>query len=320
MKKKFFSLAFIFFIIFLIFNIFSHSIEINNIIIYSIEIFIKNIFPSLFPMFILSNVLISIGLPEFLGNVFSRITTKLFNVKGVAAFVFFMSMFTGFPSNAKYVKDLLDKKLIDELTANKILIFTFFSNPLFIINTVGIMFFNNIKIGILMLISHILGNIIVGLIFRNIYYRKEAIEENLSIKKSLKIFHDKINNTNIFKSFLDNINNSLSILLTVFGIITSFLIFNQIINENIKLNPLSNSILTGLLEFSSGLKTISISNINYSLKLYVSMFFISFGGLSVHAQVLNILENYKINYYIFLLSRIIHGLISIFLLYIFINL
>ena len=81
--------------------------------------------------------------------------TKLFNVKGIGSFVFFMSMISGYPSNAKYVKELLDKKLINEVDANKILMFTCFSNPLFIINTVGIMFFNNIKIGFFMLISNI---------------------------------------------------------------------------------------------------------------------------------------------------------------------
>lgn len=320
MKKKFFSCVFILFILFLLFNMFFHSIDINNIILFAMETFITNIFPSLFPMFILANILSSIGLPEFLGSIFSKIMTKLFNVKGIASFVFFMSMISGFPSNAKYIKDLLDKKLIDEVDANKILIFTFFSNPLFVINTVGLMFFNNIKIGLLMLISHILGNIIVGLLFRNLFNKKEITLENINIKKSFKVLHNKINNTNIFKSFLNNINSSLLVLLNIFGIITCFLILNQIINANIKLNPLSNGILTGLLEFSTGLKSISMANIDFNFKIYLSMFFISFGGFSVHAQIINILEDYKINYYVFFLSRVIHGLISILLLFLFINL
>ena len=76
-----------------------------------------------------------------------------------------------------------------------------------------------------------------------------------------------------------------------------------------------NSILIGLLEFTSGLKSVSILNISFKLKLYISMFFISFGGFSVHAQIINILDNYKINYMLFLLSRILHGLISIIILY-----
>ena len=72
-------------------------------------------------MFVISNLLIVIGIPEFLGNLFSKVMTKLFNVKGIGSFVFFMSMISGYPSNAKYVKELLDKKLINEVDANKIL-------------------------------------------------------------------------------------------------------------------------------------------------------------------------------------------------------
>ncbi len=278
------------------------------------NIFINNVFPSLFPMFVISNLLIVIGIPEFLGNLFSKVMTKLFNVKGIGSFVFFMSMISGYPSNAKYVKELLDKKLINEVDANKILMFTCFSNPLFIINTVGIMFFNNIKIGFFMLISHILGNLIIGLLFRNIYVSKEK-ENSFSFKKELSILNNKINNTKIFKSFLTSINNSLLTLLNIFGIITCFLIFSELINNYIKLNPIMNSILIGLLEFTSGLKSVSILNISFKLKLYISMFFISFGGFSVHAQIINILDNYKINYMLFLLSRILHGLISIIILY-----
>lgn len=321
MKKKLFSITIVLFFTFIIVSIFSFSLEINNIIAFSFETFIKNIFPSLFPMFIIANILTSIGLPEFLGSVTSKIATKFFNVKPVASFVFFMSMISGFPSNAKYIKDLLDQNLIEEVDANKIILFTFFGNPLFIINTIGIMFFNDIKIGILLLICHILGNIIVGLLFSKLFNKKEIIiQEKVNIKKSLKIFHNKINNTPIFKVFLNSINNSLLTLLNIFGIITCFLIFVEIINSNIKLNPISNSLLTGLLEFSSGLKSVSLTNISFNLKLYLSIFFISFGGLAVHAQVLNILENYKIKYYIFFLARLIHGLIGILLIHLFISL
>lgn len=314
MKKKVFPLTFILFICFIIFNIFYNSLEINNIILFSMNIFINNVFPSLFPMFVISNLLIAIGVPEFLGNLFSKIMTKLFNVKGISSFVFFLSMISGYPSNAKYIKELLDKKLINEIDANKILTFTSFANPLFVINTVGIMFFNNKKIGFMMLISHIISNIIIGLLFRNIYTDIEK-KESFSLKKEITKLSYKINNTKIFKKFLESISNSLSTLINIFGIITCFLIFNELINNYIKLNPISNSILTGLLEFTSGLKSISILNVNLNLKIYLSMFFISFGGFSVHAQIMNILDNYKINYLLFLFSRIIHGLISIILLY-----
>ena len=118
-------------------------------------------------MFIISYILVEIGIPEFLCSIFYKFFNKLFLVKSDASFVFFMSMLTGFPSSAKYIDMLIEKNRIDSHDASKILIFTFFSNPLFIVNTVGIMFLGNINLGFIILVSHITGNILVGLLFRN---------------------------------------------------------------------------------------------------------------------------------------------------------
>ena len=314
MKKKLFSLIIVFLFTFIIFNIFTNSLEINNTIIFSIKTFVKNIFPSLFPMFVIANILIAIGLPEFLSIIFARVMIKIFNVKGMASFIFFMSLISGYPSNAKYLKDFLDKKLINETDANKILVFTSFANPLFVINTIGIMFFNSKKIGLLLLISHILSNIIVGLLFRNIFQEKELLISKKTFKTNLKNFYHRINNTNIFKVFLTSINNALFTMLNILGIITCFLIVTTIISSNLKLNPVNNAILTGLLEFSSGLKVLSLIDASFKLKLYLSMFLISFGGFSVHAQIFNILGDYHLKYYLFFLARIIQALTSILLL------
>ena len=136
MKKKIFCFLIVSFLLVITFSIFSYSKEINDTISLSINLFIKNVFPSLFPMFVISNLLVSIKTPKFLGNIFKDIFYKLFKVKGEGSFVFFMSMISGFPSSSIYVKDLLDKKLIDIYDDSKILNFKFFSNPLFIINNI----------------------------------------------------------------------------------------------------------------------------------------------------------------------------------------
>lgn len=311
MKKNIFKIFIVIFLLIITFSIFSYSNEINDTIYLSINLFIKNIFPSLFPMFVISSILVAIKTPKFLGNIFSNIMFHLFKVKGEGSFVFFMSMISGFPSSSIYIKELLDKKLITINDANKILTFTFFSNPLFIINSVGIMFLNNKRFGIYILLSNILGNIITGILFRNLY---EVKEDNIvNLKKSLKDFSIDINNAKIFKEFLIGIKSSLKTLMNIFGIITCFLIITKIVTLKLNLNSFLSSLITGLLEMTSGLKSITNLNINENIKLLISTFFISFGGLSVHAQILNCLDNYKINYFVFLISRIIHASISVFI-------
>ena len=313
MKKSLRSLTIITIIIITIINIFDHSTAINQTIAFAFQLFINNVFPSLFPMFLISTMLVDIGIPEFLGNIFQNIMAKIFKTKGEASFVFFMSMITGFPSSAKYINDLMDKKLLNDKSASKILTFTFFSNPLFIINTVGIMFLNNKKLGLLILIAHILGNIIVGLIFRK-FNRTAIINNHISLKKTSKDLINKINETNIFQVLLKGIKESLNTLIMIFGIITFFLIIINLINTNLINNKIIQTIFAGLLEMTTGLKNVSLLDIPIKSKALISMAFISFGGLSVHTQIMNILQTKKVKYLPFLIARIIHAFISVLIL------
>ncbi len=307
MKKKLYSFTIIITFIILIVNIFVKSSVLTETIVFSINLFIKNILPSLFPMFIISSILVDIDIPIVIGNMFRKITSILFKTKGEAAFVFFMSMITGFPSSAKYINDLIDKDLINEKEAEKILMFSFFSNPLFIVNTVGIMFLGSIKIGFMLLISHIIGNIVVGLIFRN-YNSTNIKNDNNKIINSLKHLNYKINNTNIFTTLIKSIRNSLDTLINIFGIVTFSLIIINILFKDINM---FNIPLIGITEMTSGLKYLSISNIDINIKIILSMFFISFGGFSVHLQIMSILNEKKVKYLPFLIARLIHGIISV---------
>ena len=299
MKKKIYSLIVLFCLSFVIFFIFTNSSIINDSIFFSYELFIKNIFPSLFPMFIISYILVEIGIPEFLCSIFYKFFNKLFLVKSDASFVFFMSMLTGFPSSAKYIDMLIEKNRIDSHDASKILIFTFFSNPLFIVNTVGIMFLGNINLGFIILVSHITGNILVGLLFRN--YNKTNSTDIIDVRKGIKVLINKINTTSFFSVFLNSIKDAINTMILIFGIIVTFQIIISILPCNM--------FFKGIIEMTTGLRLISIYD-NLYLKVFLSTFFISFGGLCIHTQIMNILNKKRVRYLPFLFARIIHGIIS----------
>ena len=125
------------------YEILTESESILNSVSFSLNIFKNNIFPSLFPFFVLSNLLIKCGIPEFMGNLFKGIMNKVFKIKGVCAFIFFMSIISGNPANAKYTRELYLENKINKYEATKILCFTCFSNPLFILGTVSLLFLNN---------------------------------------------------------------------------------------------------------------------------------------------------------------------------------
>lgn len=321
MKKKFISLISMIILIFIAIQILTQSSDIMKTVTFSFNIWLNNIFPSLFPFFVLSAILVNFGFIELVGELFKPLMYKLFKVKGEGAFVFIMSMISGFPSNAKYVRELYEQNIINENEASKLLMFTHFSNPLFILGSISLLFLNNKDVGLLILICHYLGNFIIGILFRN-YYPSSYKKEKVSIRKALSSMHNKrINNKQTMGTIITNsLLNAINTLLLILGIVTMFLCLTTIIDKNINLNNYNQSILNGFIEMTQGLKYVGLLNIPLKLKTIISTLIISFGGLSVHMQLISIISDTKIKYLPFLTARVLHALISGILVFIFFDL
>lgn len=295
--KKYFNYLVIIILFFFVFKILTNSTSIINTVTFSMEIWKNNIFPTLFPFFIISDLLINYGFIEVTSKFFSPLM-RLFKIKSECAFIFVLSLFSGFPSNSKYTKELYENGVIDEYDATKVLLFTHFSNPLFILGTLTL--FLNQKLSLIILISHYLGNFIIGLIFRN-YHPSYSKNSSFSFEK----------NEDSFISILTNsIIKTIDTLLLLLGIITCFLVLTTIIDNSVDLPKFVQYIVNGILEMTQGLKYISMLDININLKAIISTFFISFGGICIHVQVKSILKGTNIKYLPYFISRIIHGIIS----------
>ena len=298
-KKKTDFTVIILSLLFLFFLIFSNKLVLESVS-FSISIWKDNLFPTLFPFFIVSNILIQYGFIDIIGNIFSKPMQKIFKLPGNSSYVLINSLFSGFPSGAKYTTALVKEKILTINDASRLLTFTNYSNPLFIIGFIGNMILNK-KTSILILISHILGGLIVGLIFS---INKESNNiQNKSIKKEDK----KITfGTSLSTSIYDSLNTMFLLL----GIVTIFTIITSIISNVLNLNIYLKTILSGILEMTQGIKNLNTLNISFFLKTILVTFFISFGGLSVHIQVLSIISEYNIKYKPFFIARIIHSVIS----------
>lgn len=317
MRKNIISIFIMTVLLFITFQILISSKSISDSILFSFNIWKNSIFPSLFPFFVISDILINYGFVELVGELFKPIMYKLFKTKGKAAYIFIMSMLSGFPSSAKYIKELYLNKVIDENEGTKILMFTHFSNPLFIFGTISLSFLNNQKLGFLILICHYISNIIIGIIFRN-YHPSKNENIKFSLKNSINLMTTyRINNKKSFGDIFNHaINNAVDTLLLILGTVTTFLIITTIIDNNLNISEFHQAIINGIIEMTQGLKYISILDISLKLKTTISTMFISFGGICVHLQIISILSDTKIKYLPFLISRLIHSIISGILVYI----
>lgn len=236
---------------------------------------------------------------------------NLFGINSNCAFIFVMSALSGFPSSAKYSKELYEQNLITSNDASKALMFSHFSNPLFLLSTLPL--FLNKRIAILIIICHYLTNIIIGIIFRN--YHKSNNNSKISISKSISNMNKHKTNNNFGNILAISIKNSIDTLLIILGTITIFLVLTTVINNNIYLNNTYQAILDGLFEMTQGLKYTSLLNISLRYKATISALLISFGGLSIHTQIISVLSGTNIKYYPFLIARILHSIITGLLVY-----
>ena len=305
MKKSMSNIGSMLIIIFLLINILIHPNYVSSATSLAFDIWKNNLFPFLLPMFVVSEVMISLNAIDIFSNLGNNIITKLFKVKKEGTFILIMSMLSGFPSSAKYINSMYEKGILNDNDASKILMFTHFSNPLFIIGTISSTFLGNIKLAKLIFLSHYLTNILIGIMFRN--YNPIKKENNLS---SFKYSSTKESSKSLVAILGTAIVNSINTLLLILGTISIFLLITTILNSTINLGNTGNAIINGIIEMSQGLKYVSMLEISLHIKTTLSVMIISFGGLSVHLQVMSILSNTKVKYLPFLLSRIIHALIA----------
>jgi len=299
MKKKIFDAVIILAFLVLLFEILTNKNLVSETISYSLNLWVTSVLPSLFPFFIISDVLISYNITNYIPNIFKKTFTKLFRINDAQLTIFFLSCVSGFPSNARNTRNLYDKGIITKEEASHILMFTHFSNPLFILSTVAVSFLNLESYGIFILISHYLGNFILGLFVRNYssvsdHYYMTNLEKSQSFSQV----------------FLHAIRSSVDTLLMILGTLTCFLLVSSLMINRLEVGIYSSSILRGILEITMGLKSLSLLPLTDIYKVVIATMFISFGGFSVHLQVISQLVDTDIPYQPFFVARVFHALFS----------
>ena len=290
MKKKYQSvLILVILCTILLLYLFTVDMIVVNILEYT-ELFLKKIFPVSFIFFTISNLLIEYNFIQFF--------QQLFKVKSPFIFAFLLSLISGFPSGAIYTKEMLDKGIINVKDANKIIMFTHFPNPLFVINSIGIILNSKFRAYILLL-SIILSNFIIFLVLNN--------------KNSSTALECKDNND--FSLCLTNsIIRSIKCIVIVYGISVFFFLIATFLNKIVD-NTYYYVIINGIFDLTKGIySTTLISNI-FIRSLFI-IIFITFGSLSIHFQIKSILSDTNINYNNFIFGRILSCILTIIIFFI----
>lgn len=274
-----------------------------------------SVLPALFPFFFFSGILTKLQILDILGKKLSKTMQKLFHTSGASGVIYILSILSGYPVGAKITSDLYQKGVLSQVEVVRINAFASTSGPLFIIGTVGVGMMNNQTVGIILLLSHLLGALLNGLLYRNYKYSQTSKCINIQ------------NTSNINNTISSTLYDSITAILIVGGYIVIANILIDMLNDigithllaNC-VNSISNffgcrydigsGLCNGLLEITRGCKDLSETNLPTSILTPLICGLISWGGVSIQFQALTFLQKCNISSKFYVLQKLTQSLIS----------
>lgn len=296
----------------------------------------NSVVPSLFPFFIATELLGYTNIITKFEKILTPIMRPLFNVPGSGAYAFIMGIISGYPIGAKIVTNFRQNGICTKEECERLLAFTNNSGPLFIVGTVGISLYYNSTIGILLLLTHILACISVGIVFRFWKYKKNSSIKHINYVNTSPDYNISFSNLGeiLSMAIISSINTILMIggFVVLFSVIISILenshllkflsyIMQPLLNIFGINNPaFSLGFMSGIIELTNGLK--QISSVTYKListNIILSSFLLGFGGISVVLQVWAIISKTDISIKPYIIGKVLQGIFAAIYTYIFIK-
>ena len=305
-----------------------------------LKLWANNVIPSLFPFFIATNLLSHTNILTYISKLFNKIMRPIFNVPGECAFAFILGLISGYPVGAKIVVDLRNSGLCTKDEADRMLCFTNNSGPLFIIGTVGITLFSNSTIGILLLATHILSALTIGILLGIISrFRKSNNPKynNLKLNTYNKSSKKICTFSNLGEVLSKAIFDSAKTIIMIGGFVVIFSVIISILNKSKILGLLScaiypvcnffkidtafaSSIISGIIELTNGVSLVcNTANKAISQNIIICAFLLGVGGFSVLLQVLSIISKSDLSIKKYFYSKFIQGIIAALYTYILLN-
>ncbi|WP_410772059.1 sporulation integral membrane protein YlbJ [Fontibacillus sp. BL9] len=305
------------------------------------------LFPSLFPFFVISEVMLGFGIVHFLGKLLDPLMKPLFRIPGSGGFVAAMGFASGYPVSAKLATKLREQKLVSREEGERLVAFTTSSDPIFLIGAVSVGFFGNPKLAGALAVAHYGSALLVGVLMRFYGTKTEksskassssspkASPSRFSLRSALKAMHEaRMQDGRSLGELLSQaIGSSLQLMTVVGGLVVFFSVVLEVLTVSRFMSALYSGVhmmlpalslpadlaeplVGGLFEVTLGAKAAAAAPVGVPLmfKAAAAAFILSWGGLSVHAQVASILNGADLRYFPFLVARLVHAFLSAILL------
>ena len=254
----------------------------------AICIWMNAVVPSLLPFMIIADYIKRTGIGSLSDSVFYPVL---------------MAVLSGYPMGAKLAGDRYRDGLTDEQGLYRLLCYAMITGPAFLIGGVGVTFYQSRLAGYILTVSHYGGIFSCGILLGG-----GGVHETKTNGKT-RLQQGQISDT----PFTDCILQSFRTLGIVLAYIILFMIAADFVDSTGLLEGLPEAGRTfckGLLEMTVGCSEIAACGAGLKMKLVLSSFVISFGGLSVMGQTMSMLADCPVTLWQILKIKVIHGLCS----------
>lgn len=300
------------------------------------------LFPSLFPFFVISEVMLGFGIVHFLGKLLDPLMKPLFRIPGSGGFVAAMGFASGYPVSAKLATKLREQRLVSREEGERLVAFTTSSDPIFLIGAVSVGFFGNSKLAGILALSHYGSAILIGFVMR--FYGTKGTEPSFStntpanvksarrfsLREAIRAMHEARtqDGRGLGELLQQAVVSSLHLMTVVGGLVVFFSVVLEVLTASgvmtflysgvrtllpyVGLPPaLAEPLMGGLFEVTLGAKAAAApASVPLVFKAAAAAFILSWGGLSVHAQVASILNGADLRYFPFLMARLLHAFLA----------
>ena len=275
------------------------------------------ILPSLFPFFVLSSLVVELGMSRYLGKLLEPVMAPLFRVNGNCATALALGFVGGYPVGARTAIQIYENGQCSPTEAERMLAFCNNSGPAFILGVVGAGVFGSGVAGLLLYLTHLMASLMVGVLFR---FYKPGEKPHTRLSRG-----PQFQTASFPKAFTASVTGALQSTLNICAFVLFFTVFLRILAHagvlqllggllSALLSPLgmdqtwAERLLTGLVEVSSGVS--SLTDGTLSGRLSMAAFMLGWAGMSVHCQVLAFLGDSGLSVRTYVAGKLLHGGLS----------
>ena len=256
----------------------------------AISLWLNAVVPTLFPFMIIA---------DFLKR------TGMINRMPIRAYPCAMAVLSGYPMGARIAGDAYREGHLQEKELYHILSYSMVTGPALIVGAVGVELFGSRMLGYILAVSHYGAAVVNRWFYGDFSCRKRVAADAGAQEKACESYY-----TFLTESILDSFKT--------IGIILAYIMMFMIGTDILQFSGVFSFIHTdygvaltkGIFEMTVGCNALHSCQCTTLLKLVLTSFLISFGGLSVLGQSMSMLKGCPITLLQLLRIKLSHGIIS----------